>query len=113
MVDESTLNTADYVTSPTPDAKDTYTFQALPALADKSVHGVAVDAYALLDVSGSRSIGSVAISGASEVAIGSTSLTTTGIYSQWIHDNNPDGSPTTQWDEDSVNAAEFGIKITI
>jgi hypothetical protein len=110
LVDESTPNTTDYNDGVTVGHRDSYGFGDLTALASQVVYGVQVNAAVMKDDAGTKSVAAMARSGGTDADGASVALTTSQLYATQIFETNPNGA--VAWTEATVNAAEFGVKVT-
>lgn len=110
-VDESSPNTADYASSNVFNAKDSYGMQDLTSLLDPAVFGVQPVYLMNTNYEGSRHVAPLVRSGGVD-SEGSASVPgTTSRYFSGIFELNPNGS--VSWTQSSVNAAEFGVSISV
>lgn len=109
-VGEASMNNdTDYVYSATPGNIDTYAFADL-SYAVGVVKAVQVNAFAKLDDTGARKIGLVTRPGNTDhVSTDKVLITLMDHYFE-LHEINPDTSEA--WTVETVNASEFGIKVT-
>lgn len=108
LVDETAPNTTDYVDSANVGDRDLYEFTNLTALATSTVYGVQVSTAALKDDAGSRSIAVTARSGGLNVDGATQALSTSQLYFSSIFETD---SASAQWNQSTVDAAQFGIKV--
>jgi len=108
LVDESTPNTTDYVSSSTALQKDSYNFQ--DASETGSIKAVQVSAYSYKADAGFRGVDVFVKSGATEAFAASQPLSTTGKYAMKVWDQDPNTS--ADWSQTNLNAAEFGVRIS-
>lgn len=108
LVDETAPNTTDYVDSANVGDRDLYDFTNLTALATSTVYGVQVSTAALKDDAGSRSIAVTARSGGTNVDGATQALSTSQLYFSSVFETD---SASAQWNQSSVDAAQFGIKV--
>lgn len=109
LVDETTPNTTDYVSSSTVDDRDSYTFPDLQMLTSQTIHGVQVNAAALKSDSGSRELGLMTRLSSTDDDSASIALLTSQSYISAIFEVDP---AAAAWTESNVNSAEFGVKVT-
>jgi hypothetical protein len=110
LVDETTPNTSDYNDGDTVGDRDSYAFGNLTALTSQTVYGVQVNAAVLKDDAGAKSASTFARSGSTNTDGASTALSTTQAYLTDVYETDPNGGGA--WTETSVNAAEFGVRVT-
>lgn len=111
-VDEATASGADYNSANVPDAKDTYNMQDLTPLLDPAVFGVQPVFLANVNNDGSRAMSSLVRSGGvDEESAVQNLLGSTSRYFSDILDLNPNGD--VPWTQTTVNAAEFGVAVSI
>lgn len=109
LVDEAPPNTTDYVDGAAVGDRDSYDCGALSALLSETVFGVQVNAAALKDDSGTRSLATMARSGSTNSDGSTVALATSqGILSQ-VFESDP--ASAGAWTESAVNSAEFGVKV--
>lgn len=110
LIDEATLDTADYVGTSTPTNKDTYAYESI-SLTAGTVHGARIVSHAQKTDSGAASINHVTRSSASETD--SSSMALSGVsawaYYQSFQETDPNGGGA--WSVSAINAAEFGVKM--
>lgn len=111
-VDDSNSSDGDttYNYSATATDKELYTFSAIQSTVN-TVYGVQVSARVRKEDAGNREIKTVARSSATEVDGNSKGMATYYGWTGHIYENDPNGGGN--WTESAVNAAEFGIKITV
>lgn len=110
LVDESTPNTTDYVSDANAGDRDSYTFPDLTALTSQTVYGIQINAAALKSDTGTRSIGTMSrLSGTDKDGTG-VALGTGQSYISEIQETDP---ASAAWTEANINAAEFGVKVTV
>ena len=110
LVDETAQDgDTTYVASSTVGEKDTYTYGDLTS-STGTVYGVQILPYSRKTDAGARSIVSVARSGATEEDSANKALSTSYIYLPDIRETKPGGGA---WTISDVNAAEFGVKVTV
>lgn len=109
LVDETTLNEADYVESDVVGERDSFTTGGLPALVSQTIFGVQVNASAKKSDAGSRSLSTLVRSGTTDSEGSASALSTSTTTLTQMFENDPDGS--VAWTEAKVNAAEFGAKV--
>lgn len=110
-VDESSINTSDYVQTTTAGAKDSYGFSDMTNLT-ATVIGVVVSTHLAAVGGTTRPFGAgLAIEGGTEVAgtAKRVPMTSTQALSQTVFATAPSGGA---WTPAKVNAAEFGFKVT-
>jgi hypothetical protein len=105
LVDDTTPDTTDYVSSLTPGDKDSYVFSDVTG--SGSVFGVQVVNGALKDDGGIRTMANLVKSGASEVQSTPVTPRTSLTYTATVHETDP--ATSAQWTVAAVNAAEFGV----
>jgi hypothetical protein len=111
LVDEKPPNSdTDYVQSSTVGEKDTYNYGSITSTTG-NVHGVQVLPFARKTDAGSRSIASIARSNGVEGVGADKALAETYAYHPQIFEENPD--TTDAWTIAEVNAAEFGVGVTV
>lgn len=110
LVDETAPNTTDYVSSDTVGQRDSYTFADLPAITTVTVHGLQVNAAALNDDAGARSIATFARAGSNNQDGTGEALNTSQVYVRQISEINPNTSEA--WTQGGVNGAQFGVVVT-
>jgi len=108
LVDETTPNTTDYVSSSTALTKDSYGFQ--DASETGSIKAVQVSAYCYKADAGFRGAEVFIKSGATEVFGTSQPLSTSAKYVQKVFEQDPNTS--ADWSQTNLNAAEFGVRIS-
>jgi hypothetical protein len=108
LVDDPTPNTTDYVDSATVGDRDLYDFTNLTPLSTSTVYGVQVSTAANKDDAGSRSIAVTARSGTTNVDGATQALSTSQLYFSSIFETD---SASAQWNQSTVDAAQFGIKV--
>lgn len=112
LVDDpaGSLNTTDYNSSSTANDRDSYTFPDLAGLVSQTVYGIQINAYAIKTDSGTRSLGTMSrLSGTNKDGAG-TALGTAYDFISEIQETDP---ASAAWTESNVNAAEFGVKVTV
>jgi hypothetical protein len=110
LVDETTPNTTDYNDGLTVGNRDSYQFTNLASLASQIIYGVQANAAVLKDDAGAKSICTFVRSGTTDSDAATAVLGTSQTYVSQIFETNPSGG--VAWTEASVNAAEFGVKVT-
>lgn len=110
LVDETAPNGSDYNDGVAVNDRDSYGFGNLSALTSQTVYGVQVNAAALKDDAGSKSVATFARSVSTNTDGASTPLSTALLYVSQIFEQDPDAAAA--WTESTVNAAEFGVKVT-
>jgi len=110
LVDETAPNTTDYNSGAASGDRDSYGYGNLPALTSQTVYGVQVNAALLKDDAGARSAGTMARSGTTDSDGAGVALSTGQLYVSEVYELDPNTS--TAWTETTVNAAEFGVKVT-
>lgn len=109
LVDEVTPDdSTTYVASGDVGDKDTYEYEDLTNQA--TIYGVQINPYARKTDAGARSIATISKLGATEVDSADIALASDYTYYFDIREANPDGD---QWTTADVNAAEYGIKVTV
>lgn len=108
LVDDTTPNTTDYVSSNTAGQKDSYVMGNPPTLSSEIIHGVQVSAAALKDDAGSRSIKVGARSGTTDSVSSSQALSTSRAYYSHILETDPNTG--IAWTPEGVNAMEALIE---
>lgn len=107
LVDVTTPDLTDYVYTSTPGNKDTYTFSALGG-AVSAIYGVQVNAAALKDLSGTRTIALTCKSGSTNSDGSSQALSTSQVYYSSIYETDP--NILAAWTVANLGTAEFGVK---
>lgn len=107
LVDENTLDIADYVQSTANDQVDTYGFTDL-SITSGTVYGVQIVASALKTDAGAKSVALVTRRGGSDYASADQALSTSQQMHMQIREQDP--STATGWSVSAINAAEFGVK---
>lgn len=97
-----------YNSSATATDRDLYGFAALTGDVG-TVFGVEAMMYVRKEEAGFREVKVIARSNGTEISGPVTTLGTNFVYKQHVMENDPDGG--VDWNEASVNAAEFGIEI--
>jgi hypothetical protein len=110
LVDEATPNSTDYNDGLAVGDRDSYTFTNLAALASQTIYGVQINAAVQKDDAGAKSVATMARSGSTNTDGSSKALSTSQMYVSDIYEFDP--NTATAWTETSVNAAEFGVKVT-
>jgi hypothetical protein len=110
LVDETTPNTTDYNDGDTVGDRDSYAFGNLAALTSQTVYAVQVNAAIVKDDAGAKSASTFARSGSTNTDGASAVLGTSQVYISQIYEADPNGGGA--WTETSVNAAEFGVRVT-
>lgn len=108
LVDESTPNTTDYVSSSTALQKDSYNFADVSETG--SIKAVQLSAYAYKMDAGFRGLDLFTKSGATENFATSQPLSTTQRYLTKVWEQDPNTS--ADWSQSNLNAAEFGVRIS-
>lgn len=108
LVDESTPNETDYVSSSTAAEMDSYVMGNPPSLSSEIIYGVQVSVAALKDDAGSRSIKVGVRSGITDSVSGSQALTTSQAY--YSHILGVDPNTSAAWTPEAVNAMEALIE---
>lgn len=108
LVDETTPNTTDYVSSSTALQKDSYNFQ--DASETGSIKAVQLAAYCYKMDAGFRGVDVFCKSSSTESFTASMPLSTTGKYALKIWEQDPNTS--ADWSQTNLNAAEFGVRIS-
>jgi hypothetical protein len=108
LVDETTPNTTDYVSSSTALTKDSYGFQDVSETG--SIKAVQLSAYCYKLDAGFRGIDVFAKSGATESFATSLPLSTTPKYLTKVWEQDP--NTAADWSQANLNAAEFGVRIS-
>lgn len=108
LVDETSPNTTDYVSSGTALQKDSFTFQ--DSAETSVIVAVQLSSYCYKVDSGFRGIDLFAISGATEDFNGYNNVSTTEKYVSrtWMQDPNT----SADWTQTNRNNAEFGVRIS-
>jgi hypothetical protein len=106
LVDETTPNTTDYVSSLTPGQKDTYGFQDLTAT-DGTVMAVQEMIYAQKSDAGARSIAGLSRVSSTDYDGETKALTSSYTYYTHVMERNPNTG--IAWTISEVNASEFGV----
>lgn len=109
-VNESAPDLTTYNAGLTVGNRDSYGMADLAALSSQIIYGVQVNAAALKDDAGSKSIATMVRSGGVDGDGATASLGTSQIYVSQVFETNPNGS--VAWTEASVNAMEAGVKVT-
>ena len=110
LVDEATPNTTDYNDGATVGNRDSHQFTNLTSIASQIVYGVQVNAAIQKDDAGAKSACTFVRSGTTDGDAATAVLGTAQTYVSQIFETNPSGG--VAWTEASVNAAEFGMKVT-
>lgn len=110
LVDETTPNTTDYNDGNAVGDRDSYGMGNLTALSSQTVYGVQVNAAALKDDAGTKSVATFVRSSSTNGDGASAALSTAQTYVSQIFETNPNGS--VAWTESTVNAAEVGVVVT-
>lgn len=110
LVDETTPNTSDYVSTSTVGNKDTYGFGDIGGTVS-AIYGVQVNMAALKDDAGSRSIAATVKSSSTNADGSSLALSTGQLIYTSIFETDPNTSAA--WTQANVNAAEFGVKCAV
>jgi hypothetical protein len=110
LVDESTPNTSDYNDGAAVNDRDSYAFGDLSALTSQTVYGVQVNAAINKDDAGAKSAATFARSVSTNTDGASAALGTSQSYLSQIFEQDPNAAAA--WTEATVNAAEFGVKVT-
>lgn len=90
--------------------RDSYAFTDLPGLTSQIIYGVQINAAATKSDSGTRSVGTMSRLGGVDKDGAGTALSTSQLIVSEIQHTDPVG---TAWTEANVNAAEFGVKVTL
>lgn len=107
LVDETTPNTTDYVSTTSTGVKDTYQFPDLSANTG-NVFGVMTTNYAHKDSTGLAGIANVVRSGGTNYSGTSNSLSTGWTANSQTWETNP--ATGAVWSASEVNSAEFGVE---
>jgi len=110
-VDESIPDAYDYNYALTPGLRDSYAFQDLPSLVSPVVYGVQINAAMLKDDAGNKQVAPFVRSGGTDSDGPDKALGTTQAYVSQIWETNPSGA--VPWTQATVNAAEFGVKVSV
>lgn len=110
LVDETTPNTTDYVSSSTVSQKDSYTMGNL-ANTSTTVKGIQVCNAILKDDAGARSAANLIRSSSTDAQGTSTALSTSQSYLLSIHETDP--ATSAAWAATAVNAMEAGTIVTV
>lgn len=108
LVDDTTPNESDYVSSSTAAEQDSYTMGNPETLASEIIYGVQVSVAALKDDAGSRSIKVGVRSGTTDSVSGAQALSTTQAYYSHILETDPNTS--VAWTPSGVNSLEALIE---
>lgn len=108
LVDEATIDTADYVGSGVDGTKDTYAFGNLTRAAG-TVYGVQGAIHAAKTDAGARSMRMLARPGSTDQPSSDFALGTGYLPYTYVWQQNPDTS--TDWSVTTVNASEFGAEV--
>lgn len=108
LVDETTIDTSDYVGSSVDGTKDTYAFGNLTRAAG-TIYGVQAAMHAAKTDAGSRSMRMLARPGSTDQPSSDFALGTGYLPYTYVWQQNPDTS--TDWSVTSVNASEFGAEV--
>jgi hypothetical protein len=108
LVDETTPNTSDYVSSATALTKDSYGFQDVSG--SGAIKAVQLNAYASKNDSGFRGLDLFCRSSSTEDFTAYNALSTTWRYmiKGWLQDPNT----SADWSQAGFNAAEFGVRVS-
>lgn len=109
-VNESAPDLTTYNAGLTVGDRDSYGMADLAALSSQIIYGVQVNAAALKDDAGSKSIATMVRSGGVDGDGATAVLGTSQLYVSQVFETNPNGS--IAWTEASVNAMEAGVKVT-
>lgn len=109
LVDENPPNTTDYNSSATSGNRDSYTFPDLAGLSSQTIYGVQINAAALKDDAGARSLGTMSRLSSTDKDGAGAALSTALVFISEIQETDP---ASAAWTESNVNAAEFGVKVT-
>lgn len=110
LVDETAPNTTDYNSGGTVGHRDSYGMGDLAALSSQTVYAVQVNAAALKDDAGARSIATMVRSSTTNSDGSGVAISTSQQYVSQIFPLNPNGS--VAWTETTVNAMEAGTTVT-
>ncbi|MBA3588311.1 hypothetical protein [Methylibium sp.] len=110
LVDEATPNTTDHNDGATIGHRDSYAFGNLDALTSQTVYGVQVNAAIMKDDAGAKSASTFARSGSTNTDGASAALGTAQVYVSQVYEFDP--NTAAAWTEATVNAAEFGVRVT-
>lgn len=108
LVDETTPNTTDYVSSATALTKDSFGFQDVSGTG--AIQAVQLSAYCSKNDSGFRGIDLFCKSGATENFAASVPLSTTWKYLRYGWQTDPNTG--SAWTVANFNAAEFGVRVS-
>jgi hypothetical protein len=110
QVDETALNTADYNDGAAVNDKDTYAFT--DTLSTTTViHGLSINHISLRTDADARSVCPVVRHSGTDYDGSNQSLGATSVNYQQIYETNPGTS--SGWTKSDVDAAEFGLKVTV
>lgn len=110
-VNEATPDTTTYNDGGTVGFRDSYGFSDLVHLVSQTVYGVQANAAIQKDDTGTRSAAVFARSGTTNADGTGSALSTSQVYLSQVYENDPNG--TVAWTESTVNAAEFGVTVTL
>lgn len=109
LVNESTPNTSDYVSSDTLNNKDSYYFSDLSG--SSTIYAVQVSNAVLKDDNGSRFVSNLVRSGTTNQQGASTEVTASQAYAISVHETDP--ATGAAWTTNAVNAAQFGSVVSV
>ena len=108
LVDETTANTTDYVSSAVAGTKDTYHFQSLSANT-AGVFAVEVTNYSQKDAVGPASFSNVVRVGSTDYSQTAQALSASWTTQKDLMESNP--ATSSAWSASDVNNAEFGVEV--